>query len=388
MARLALVMALFLAVAGNADAQSKPVVDLDTVVEAAFPIGTIRPEQEQILVALIDDTRNTSDIEELADYRYRLAELYWAQHRAAKAKTDPKSQQEAKLFLIKGVKAFRTFVDDDKFRTYPKLDKALFLYGHLLYSGKYMKEARQVFAKLLKDFPNSAFVPDAYLMFADYYFEQGQLADAEAFYKKVLQFPKTGAYAYALYKMGFVYRENKQDELAADSFEKAARAATSPAVKQAALDVDCTLKAATADNYAAADRPDLEAAARGKVPAAVALSACEDSELAARLTAADTMPEDASVETRLAIASRYRVAGRYDLAVPVLVGIIEKNPMNGGAERAANLLLDTLVRSKEYDRTLEWVDRFANDKKFLDGRPELAKSIKFLRSRSLRKPAR
>ncbi|MBL9017699.1 MAG: hypothetical protein JNL83_26150 [Myxococcales bacterium] len=385
MARVLLVLVLFLAGAGNAVAQPRPAVELEVVLQGVLPPSTVRAEQERILLALIDDTRNAADTEELASYHERLAELYLAQHRIAKAKGDPKAQQEAKLYLIKGVKSFKALADSSRFAAYPKLDRVLFLYGYLLYSGRYLKEARSVFFRLIKDHPTSSFVPASYLVFAEYYFDAGQLADARQFYEKVLSFPKSTSYAYALYKLGFVELAAQRRDLAAEAFERAAKAATLPALQRAAFDSHCRLQATAGTDHAAFDRPDLEAAARGTASAIAAISTCEETELAAQIAAADTMTEDAAVDTRLRVASRLRVAGRHDLAMPLLVAVVEKAPMNGGAERAALLLLDSLVRAKEYDRVLEWVDRFANDKQFLDSRTELQKAIKFLRSRSLRR---
>jgi tetratricopeptide (TPR) repeat protein len=270
------------------------------------------------------------------------------------------------------------------FASYPKLDRVLFLYGYLLSSAKYMKESRIVFDKLLKSFPASSFVPDAFLVMADYFFEQSQLADAEAFYTRVLKFPKSSAYGYALYKLGFVQLAAQKPDLAAVTFEQAAKAAAPPELTRAARDASCQLQAKVAVDYAAVDRPDLEGAARGKAARIVPLTACEEAELVSQGAAAEALPEDASVDARIRIASRYRVAGRYESALPLLIAVVEKYPMNGGAELAANLLLDTLVRAKQYDRVLEWVDRFANDRQFLDSRTELQRSIKLLRSRSLR----
>ena len=384
MARLVLVLALFLAGAGNAVAQPRPTIDLETVLEPVLPTTNVRAEHEQLLVDLIADTRSQADTEELADYQLRLAELYVGKHRAARAKGDAQGMQEAKLYLLKGVKTFKGLADSSRFAAYPKLDRALFLYGYLLYSGRYMKESRAVFHKLLKEHPASSFVPESYLVFAEYYFDAGQLADAQSFYEKVLTFPKSASYAYALYKMGFLHLALQRDDLAAASFERAAKAATSPALKRATLARVCGQKPAARID-AASERPDVEGAARGKAIAAVAITDCEQAELTAETIAADSMAEDAAVEARLRIASRYRRAGRHDLAIPLLVAIVEQAPMNGGAERAALLLLDSLIRAKEYDRVLEWVDRFANDQRFIDSRTELQKAIKFLRSRSLRR---
>ena len=70
------------------------------------------------------------------------------------------------------------------------MDMALFYYGYTLQGGNYMKEARGVYDKLLKNYPSSKYVPEAHLAFADYFFEQSQLDDAEARYKHGPQVPE------------------------------------------------------------------------------------------------------------------------------------------------------------------------------------------------------
>jgi tetratricopeptide (TPR) repeat protein len=85
------------------------------------------------------------------------------------------------------------------------MDTALFEYGYTLQAGKYLREARQVYDKLLKNYPNSQHVPNAHVAFADYYYEAGQLADAETRYQQVLKFPKASVYWYAMYKLGWIH---------------------------------------------------------------------------------------------------------------------------------------------------------------------------------------
>jgi tetratricopeptide (TPR) repeat protein len=63
--------------------------------------------------------------------------------------------------------------------------------------GKYLKEARAVLQRLLKDYPTSPHVPDAYLVFGDYYLGASELADAQAFYEKAATFTGTPAAGYA-----------------------------------------------------------------------------------------------------------------------------------------------------------------------------------------------
>ena len=226
-------------------AEFKPALTADAVLSIEGLGSNIRNEQEAILAKLIDSTPD-SEVEEKSDYYFRLGELYAKQQRlfrlkaaeasinVDKAKTPAAKQQAqaaankaaetAKSYLLKAVKTYKGLTDNDAFRNYPKMDMALFYYGYTLQGGKYMKEARAVYDKLLKNYPNSKYVPEAHLAFADYYFEAGQLADAEARYKMVLKFPKSSAYWYAMYKMGWIHLNLTRFTEALETFFQVAQA--------------------------------------------------------------------------------------------------------------------------------------------------------------------
>ena len=225
-----------------APAANKPAALAPIEIEPPNPIAeaTPRPEQEQILVQLIAQTAD-SEVEEKADYYFRLATLYSAQQRqalrrlrTATGRDAASAANEAKMYLLKAVKTYKGLTDNDAFRNYPKLDRALFDYGYTLQAGKYMKEARAVYDKLLKNFPDSTFVPFAHLVFGDYYFEQNQLEDAEARYRVVLKFPKSEVYADAMYKIGWTQLERQRWQEALETFFEVARL-TANDVKVASL---------------------------------------------------------------------------------------------------------------------------------------------------------
>jgi tetratricopeptide (TPR) repeat protein len=225
--------------------QQEQPLSADQVLAVEGLVGTIRAEQEQILIDLITKTPD-SEVEEKSDYYFRLGELYAKQQRyyrlngieaqiAADQAKDPAQksklkasaeagQGKAKEFLIKAVKTYKALTDNEAFRNYPKMDMALFYYGFTLQSGKYMKEARSVYDKLLKNYPSSKYVPEAHLAFADYFFEVGQLDDAEARYKMVLKFPKSSAYWYAMYKMGWIDLNKQRFQDALETFFQVAQA--------------------------------------------------------------------------------------------------------------------------------------------------------------------
>ncbi|HEY5925684.1 MAG TPA: tetratricopeptide repeat protein [Kofleriaceae bacterium] len=265
---------------------AKPSIDADAVLSIEGLQGPIRTEQEQILADLITNTPD-SEVEEKTDYYFRLSELYTKQQRfwrmkaaelsagatdASRKQQAAKAADNAKLYLLKAVRTFKGLTDNDAFRNYPKLDLALFYYAYTLQSGKYMKEARQIYDKLLKTFPSSKYVPEAHLAFADYYYEAGQLADAEARYKQVLKFPKTAVYAYALYKLGWIHMQLARPQEAVEAFHQAV-AATRNDAKQANL--NRAAKADFARAYAGIGTPDRAHDALQKLDKSAALDLAE-----------------------------------------------------------------------------------------------------------------
>lgn len=222
--------------------QSKKVVPeltADDFIELQGKVGHIQKQVIQNLKLLIADT--PKDHAELPDLLFRLGELYGQQARywrfrgmemEAKIAKAPKNQKaklrssqkryfnESKKMLLEGVKAYQQVVVNDNFKDYPRRDEVIFYLGYTLQNAdkKYMKQARAAYQKLIQEHPNSRFVPNAYLVFGDYFFAQNSLANAEQFYDKVLQFPKSDVYPYALYKKGWVYLNLDRPQDALETF--------------------------------------------------------------------------------------------------------------------------------------------------------------------------
>ena len=112
--------------------------------------------------------------------------------------------------------------DNDRFRSYKRRDEAIFYYAYTLRQSKREDAARKVFAKLVREHPDSRFVADGYLALADGFFEADDLENADLFYKKVLKFPKSRSYAYALYKTGWIQLNRQNFKKALGTFSKVA----------------------------------------------------------------------------------------------------------------------------------------------------------------------
>ncbi|MEZ4399400.1 MAG: tetratricopeptide repeat protein [Kofleriaceae bacterium] len=215
-----------------------PTISADEMLEIGVAVGDIRAEQIQLLQQLIDDTPD-SDVTEKADLYFRMAEMHSQLNRfhrlkateatikadGAKGNDKAKYQAAAKdstskaeAALKNAVKVYKTLTENSKFKNYPRMDQALFYFAYSLQQGKYMTPARAVYKRLLDDYPQSKFVPEAYLAFADYYFSANELANAQAFYEKVLQFPKSSVYDYSNYMLGWVFLNLTQEQDAGRQF--------------------------------------------------------------------------------------------------------------------------------------------------------------------------
>ena len=227
----------------QSDAPKGPSISADEVLEIQGAVGAIRQEQIQLLEGLIEETSD-NDVAEKADLYFRLAEMHAQLNRFHRLKATEASikadgakpgdkaklqqaakdhEKQAKTALTNAVAVYKRLTENDKFKNYPRMDQALFAFAYSLQQGKYMKDARQIYHRLLQDYPQSKYVPEAYLAFADYYFGANELANAEAFYQKVLQFPKSGVYNYANYMLGWVYLNLARHEDAGKQFLQVVR---------------------------------------------------------------------------------------------------------------------------------------------------------------------
>jgi len=202
-----------------------PTATAAEILEIQGLLGTIHNDQIDLLKN--DLIKNTPDanVDEKADYYFRLGEIYAKLHRfhrlkgveteIALGKALPKQkaaltatmvghQRQAKDALVEAIRTYQLLTDNPAFANAPKIDVALFYYAYTLQSANYLKEARSAYDKLLKNYPKSKYVAEAHFAFAEYHFEQRQLADAEARYKQVLKFPQSAVFWYAQYKLGWV----------------------------------------------------------------------------------------------------------------------------------------------------------------------------------------
>jgi TolA-binding protein len=184
--------------------------------------------------ALIDAT--SEDDPQKPDFFFRAGELYvemkrffFARARAldqpifelpperrGPLQTEQRSyERQEQQWVLEAVKAY---VGATKYPKYERMDEVLFRLAALLASVKKDDQAREYFHRLIKDHPNSKYIPDAYLAFAEHAFDRGEMDAALKFYEKVEQFPKSSVYPYAAYKKGWCYANLGDHKTALEAF--------------------------------------------------------------------------------------------------------------------------------------------------------------------------
>jgi tetratricopeptide (TPR) repeat protein len=180
----------------------------------------------QVLERLVSRTRE-GDVRG-ADYLLRLAETYFelqtfynAQARgldqpifearqsknAAQVRQLQQQQHQAEEALQRfrqdAIRTYARLVRD--FPNYRNMDQVLFSLAFGLEEMRQFQRARQVYHRLIKGYPQSRFIPHAYLSFAEYYFGEGDMRAAQQFYSKVTEIPadRNPVYGYALYKQAW-----------------------------------------------------------------------------------------------------------------------------------------------------------------------------------------
>ena len=244
--------------------ETGPVLTVDQFVQGRQgKIQTITDAQISKMKRLI--TVTPDDDPQKPDFFFRLGELfaekqrfYFAQAHSldqkifdapAAQKTSLTQQQQSfqkseEKWLLEAVKAY---IQAAKYKKYERMDEVLFKLAFLLTSVKKEDQARVFFLRLIKDYPNSKYIPDAYLSFAEFYFDKGEMENALKFYEKVEQFPKSSVYPYAVYKKGWCYVNMGDFKTALETFVGVVRMATEGKVNVGAAQKQALVKEAKKD---------------------------------------------------------------------------------------------------------------------------------------------
>jgi cellulose synthase operon protein C len=171
------------------------------------------------------------------DAMFRLAELYFEeskdQQRLAQKQYEellkklPPGEEpppDAPVKFDKSIALYRRL--EEKFPAYKLADGVHYLLAYVLEQQGDLEESRDTFAQLVEQFPQSRFVPEAWMRIGEYWFDNtgadanAGLAKAAEAYTHVTQYPEGTLYDKGLYKLGWTYYRLDQYDQAVDAFVK------------------------------------------------------------------------------------------------------------------------------------------------------------------------
>ncbi len=184
--------------------------------------------KRQLQIMRSDDKRRVEYMFRLADiyvqyeqiYKFRYGEsvelLGNAKTPADKTKFEKEKANNMRLqkkYLEDALKELNTITTTKAFADWARMDEVLFKLGDIARELGYQDIMQEKFRNLLRNYPQSAFVPKVHLAFAEFYFKQGRngLKLATDYYMKVVNNPKVKEgdnihiYFYARRMLGWCY---------------------------------------------------------------------------------------------------------------------------------------------------------------------------------------
>lgn len=159
-----------------------------------------------------------------AEMMLRLADLYFAEGRyifLGEMKKFDASQEKcfntegcdeqamkpdntvSKEWQEKSIKLYQAILKS--YPRYARADEATYYLGSALQDTGFPEDAVEQFTNLVKLYPDSVWVPDAYVAIGEYWFEHDQAYKALLAYKKATAYPESDMYGFATYKLGWCY---------------------------------------------------------------------------------------------------------------------------------------------------------------------------------------
>lgn len=192
-----------------------------------------RREEIASLRKLIKLSGSAEGDKDVPSYYFRLAELLWEESQffffeanrkegeaLQLAKGDPRlprlqaekadAEGQYRDLQRQAVVLYRAIIA--KYPRYERLDEVLFfLARNLLLRDRADQDAMKAYRALIQKFPDSPYVPDAWMAFGEYYFDRANKAERNANLRKALEayrkaagYQESSVYGYALYKQGWV----------------------------------------------------------------------------------------------------------------------------------------------------------------------------------------
>ena len=169
-------------------------------------------------------SRGTLKGETKAEMMLRLADLYFEEGRDIRLSEDQSYQEafdacfnddacntdsmnpdhaESAKWQGRSIKLYSQILSN--YPTFSRADEASYYMANALWDTEKRKEAVKEFTRLVKSYPESGWVPDAYVMIGEHYFEDSNAYKALLAYQKASAYRNSDKYPFAMYKLAWCY---------------------------------------------------------------------------------------------------------------------------------------------------------------------------------------
>jgi tetratricopeptide (TPR) repeat protein len=150
-----------------------------------------------------------------AEYEKYMAE----EAKGTKGLSEPKlSNRQSDLYRQQAINLYQQILQE--YPTYQRKDEVLFNLAYNMYELGKKKDAVAHYWDLIRQYPDSKFVPDAYVQLGEHFFNSNDLERARKAYEKALEYNIPQIYAFALYKLAWCDYNAGNYEMALEKFRK------------------------------------------------------------------------------------------------------------------------------------------------------------------------
>src|SRR6185503_20389553 len=112
-------------------------------------------------------------------------------------------EAESHSWQEKSIKLYQQILAN--YPQYSRADEATYYLGSALQEIGNDKDAMTQYTQLVKAYPDSTWVPDAYVLIGEYYFDQNNAYKALLAYQKAAAYKDHPRYSFAMYKLAWCY---------------------------------------------------------------------------------------------------------------------------------------------------------------------------------------
>ncbi len=171
-------------------------------------VSSKREEQlkmiENILSVSTDDLEKPNLYFRRGELKFEKSKEFFFKSQEASTKADEqKFMNESKKYQMEAITDYKRVVTD--YPGYDRTDEVLYYLGVSLIEVGKNDDASEYYKRLIRDYPQSQYVPDAWLAVGEHFFEKADLEKALKAYQKAEEYTNSTVYGFAVYKQGWCY---------------------------------------------------------------------------------------------------------------------------------------------------------------------------------------